>query len=71
MTYFAEPNYIEYHLWFDSNINAVDLINYSDENQFCSFAHKKFHEISSLNLVIGSSKYKQIMIFSFFFNFLK
>ena len=66
MTYFAEPNYIEYDLWFDSNINAVDLINYSDENQFCNFAHKKFHEISSLNLVIGSSKYKQIMIFSFF-----
>ena len=32
MAYFAEPNYIEYDLWFDSNINAVDLINYSDEN---------------------------------------
>ena len=64
MTYFAEPNYIEYDLWFDSNINAVDLINYSDENQFCNFTHKKFHKISSLNLVIGSSKYKQMMIFS-------
>ena len=46
MTYFAEPNYIEYDLWFDSNINAVDLINYSDENEFCNFTHKKFHNIS-------------------------
>ena len=64
MTYFAEPNYIEYKLWFDSNINAVDLINYSDENKFCNFTHKKFHKISSLNLVIGSSKYKQMTIFS-------
>ena len=64
MTYFAETNYIEYVLWFDSNINAVDLINYSDENKFCNFTHKKFHKISSLNLVIGSSKYKQMMIFS-------
>ena len=66
MTYFAEPNYVEYYLWFDSNINAVDLINYSDENEFSNFAHKKFHEISSLNLVIGSSKYKQLAIFSLF-----
>ena len=65
MTYFAEPNYIEYDLWFDSNIDAVDLINYSDENEFCNFTHKKFHEISSLNLVIGYSKYQQLMIFSF------
>ena len=66
MTYFAEPNYIEYELWFDSNINAVDLINYSDENEFCNFTHKKFDKISSLNLVIGSSKYKQLAIFSLF-----
>ncbi len=65
MTYFAESNYIEYDLWFYSNINAVDLINYSDENQFCNFPHKKFHEISSLNLVIDVSKYKQLVIFSF------
>ena len=42
MTQFAEPNYIEYDQWFDSNINAVDLINYSDKNEFCNFANKKF-----------------------------
>ncbi len=41
------------------------LVNYSDENEFCNFTHKKFHKISSLNLVIGSSKYKQMMIFPF------
>ena len=61
MTYFAEPNYIEYDLWFDSNINAVDLINYSDENEFCNFTHKKFHKISSLNLVLKISSYNLLL----------
>ncbi len=42
MTYFAEPNYLEYELWFDSNINAVHLINYSDEKEFCNLRIKNF-----------------------------
>ena len=30
MTYFAEPNHIEYDAWFDENIDPVDLENYSE-----------------------------------------
>ena len=66
MTYFAESNYIEYDLCFESNINTVNFINYSEENEFCNFTHKKLQKISSFNLVIGSSKYKSLMIFSNF-----
>ena len=40
MTYFAEPNYIEYELWFDSNINPVDLIDNSDEKEFSNLLMK-------------------------------
>tara|TARA_Y100000589_G_scaffold164347_1_gene156246 strand:+ start:204 stop:380 length:177 start_codon:yes stop_codon:yes gene_type:complete len=58
MTYSAEPNYIEYCHWDDSNNNAVELMKYSDENAFCNFAHNKSHKISSLNLVFGASKDK-------------
>ena len=31
MTYFAEPNNIEYDEWFDENIEPLDLMNYSNE----------------------------------------
>jgi len=31
MSYFAEPNHIEYDAWFDENIDPLDLVNYSDE----------------------------------------
>ena len=34
MSYFAEPNYIEYDAWFDENINPVDLLDYLDEKDF-------------------------------------
>ena len=34
MSYFAEPNHIEYDLWFDENIDPLDLVNYSDEKEF-------------------------------------
>jgi len=30
MSYFAEPNHIEYDEWFDENIDPLDLVNYSD-----------------------------------------
>ena len=31
MSYFAEPNHIEYDAWFDENIDPIDLVNYLDE----------------------------------------
>jgi len=55
MTYFAEPNYIEYDEWFDSNIDPIDLIEYSDEAEFTNSIHEKFYKLSSKNLTIGSS----------------
>ena len=55
MTYFAEPNHIEYDVWFDENIDPIDLIDYINENQFTNSIHAKFHNISSRNLTIGSS----------------
>ena len=55
MSYFAEPNYIEYDEWFDANINPIDLIYYSNEAEFTNSIHEKFYQISSQNLIIGSS----------------
>ena len=55
MSYFAEPNHIEYDAWFDENIEPLDLANYSDEKEFSDSVHVKFHKISARNLTIGSS----------------
>ena len=55
MTYFAEPNNIEYDEWFDENIDPLDLLDYSNENEFSDSVHEKFYRISTLNLTIGSS----------------
>jgi len=55
MSYFAEPNHIEYDAWFDENIDPVDLINYKDEKEFSDSVHFKFHKMSTRNLTIGSS----------------
>ena len=55
MSYFAEPNHIEYDAWFDENIDPVDLVNYSDEKEFSDSVHFKFHKLSTRNLTIGSS----------------
>ena len=55
MSYFAEPNHIEYDAWFDENIDPVDLVNYSDEKEFSDSVHFKFHKMSTRNLTIGSS----------------
>tara|TARA_S200000501_G_C20802078_1_gene734511 strand:- start:794 stop:973 length:180 start_codon:yes stop_codon:yes gene_type:complete len=55
MSYFAEPNYIEYDEWFDTNIDPNDLIDYSNETEFTNSIHEKFHKISTKNLTIGSS----------------
>ena len=55
MTYFAEPNNIEYDEWFDENIEPLDLMNYSNEKEFSDSVHEKFYKISTKNLTIGSS----------------
>ena len=55
MSYFAEPNYIEYDEWFDTNIDPIDLINYSNEAEFTNSTHEKFYQMSAHNLTIGSS----------------
>ena len=56
MSYFAEPNHIEYDAWFDENIDPIDLVNYLDEKEFSDSVHDKFHKISTRNLLIGSSE---------------
>ena len=55
MTYFADPNHIEYDEWFDENIDTRDLLDYSNENEFSDSVHEKFYRMSNLNLTIGSS----------------
>ena len=55
MSYYAEPNFIEYDEWFDANIDPIDLIDYSNEAEFTNTVHEKFYQISSRNLNIGSS----------------
>ena len=55
MSYFAEPNHIEYDAWFDENIDPLDLVNYSNEKEFSDSVHEKFHKMSTSNLTIGSS----------------
>ena len=55
MTYFADPNNIEYDAWFDENISPQDLLDYSNENEFSNSVHEKFHRMSTHNLTIGSS----------------
>ena len=55
MTYFADPNHIEYDEWFDENIEPLDLMNYSNEKEFSDSVHEKFYQISTRNLTIGSS----------------
>ena len=55
MTYYAEPNYINYDEWFDENIDPLDLVNYLNETEFTDSVHEKFYKISSKNLFVGSS----------------
>ena len=55
MTYYAEPNYINYDEWFDVNIDPLDLFNYLNETEFTESVHEKFYKLSSKNLIIGSS----------------
>ena len=55
MSYFAQPNFIEYDEWFDNNIDPIDLLDYSNETEFTDSVHAKFHQLSRKNLTIGSS----------------
>ena len=55
MSFFAEPNYIEYDEWFDANIDPIDLVDYSNEKEFSDSVHEKFYMMSTQNLTIGSS----------------
>ena len=55
MSYFAEPNFLEYDEWFDANIDPIDLIDYSNEKNFTNSVHEKFYQLSKKNLTIGSS----------------
>ena len=55
MTYYAKPNYINYDEWFDENIDPIDLINNTNEAEFTNSIHEKFYQISTQNLIIGSS----------------
>ena len=34
MTFYAEPNHIDYDEWFDNNIDPLDLVNYINKAEF-------------------------------------
>ena len=53
MTFYAEPNNINYDEWFDENIDSLDLVNYINETEFTESVHEKSYKISSKNLIIG------------------
>ena len=42
MTYYAEPNYINYDEWFDVNIDPLDLVNYLNETEFTESVHENY-----------------------------
>ena len=46
MSYFAEPNHIEYDEWFDENIDPIDLIEYSRESEFPNSVHANIYKLS-------------------------
>ena len=53
MTYFADPNHIEYDEWFDENIDPRNC--WIIQMKFIHSVHEKFYRMSTLNLTIGSS----------------
>ena len=52
MTFYAEPNHINYDKWFDENIDQLDLANYINDTES---VNNKLYKLSSNNLIIGSS----------------
>ncbi len=55
MTFYAEPNHINYDKWFDENIDPLDLANYINDTEFTESVNNKLYKLSSNNLIIGSS----------------
>ena len=55
MTYYANPNYIQYDEWFDNNIDPCEL-EYEKEKKFSDSVHEKFYKMSKHNLIIGGSE---------------
>ena len=55
MSYFAKPNYIEYDEWFDTNIDPIELIDYSKDTELTSSVHSKFRQFLKRNIFLGSS----------------
>ena len=55
MTYYAKPNYIQYDVWFDDNIDPCEL-EYEKEKKFSDSVHEKFYKMSNHNLIIGGSE---------------
>ena len=55
MTFYAEPNHINYDKWFDENINPLDLANYINDTEFTESVNNKLYKLSSNNLIICSS----------------
>ena len=55
MTFYAEPNHINYDKWFDENIDPLDLANYINDTEFTESVNNKLYKHSSNNLIIGSS----------------
>ena len=42
MTFYAEPNNIDYDEWFDENIDPLDWVNYINETEFTESVNEKF-----------------------------
>ena len=55
MTFYAEPDHINYDKWFDENIIPLDLANYINDTEFTESVNNKLYKLSSNNLIIGSS----------------
>ena len=55
MTHYAEPNYIQYDVWFDKNIDPCEL-EYEKEKKFSDSVHEKFYKMSNHNLIVGGSE---------------
>ena len=56
MTYYAQPNHIQYDEWFDKNIDPMDLES-EKEKRFSNSVHEKFYKMSKHNLIIGGSEF--------------
>ena len=55
MSYFANPDHVEYEELFDENIDPIYSNNYSNKHDFTDFIHEQFNQLSFKNLIIVSS----------------